>query len=386
MNTIKYKSSTFLFFFIMIMLPFVQLGMSYYVSVFFLCFLVALAVSLKMSNISAQLVNIIFYSAAIFLIKVCSLLFSGAEIRDILIPLREWLCYLGIILISTKISKGSVSIKVIKRTTTILLLTILTMVIIQKMFIARGIYFGFPIDYFVVNQGTLLGSKNALYYGTKFRPTSFYGEPSYTSWITISLALIILIRNEFTIKLKLFIVGISLLIILMSESLSGILAFLLIVSFWYAKLRNAKTSFFLLSLLACMMVFTLLFYASAEFAGRISLILINQDTSSNIRFQEPFSVIREMFFQEKLLGVNNFGSMQIDNAGLGLIIQYGILSVPLILLLLKFIKKNGLLMLYILLALNFNGAFFRYDKVLVISLIIGLTNTNIYFRKLNHDF
>jgi hypothetical protein len=111
---------------------------------------------------------------------------------------------------------------------------------------------------------------------------------------------------------------------------------------------------------------------SNDLSNRFEAIIDLTDKSSNIRFQDPLFYINKILTEGQIFGVLDFAKLSIDNAGLGLFIQYGILSLVIMYCLLKSANKV-LLVLYIILSLNFNGTFFRYDKALIISLTIGLS-------------
>ncbi|WP_336093989.1 hypothetical protein [Leeuwenhoekiella sp. CH_XMU1409-2] len=373
-NRIKLPNA--LLFLILCSLPFMQLGFTYYISVFFLLFLVSFLSAFSVKFFFGFNAKFLIFGSLFFFIKVFSLVVAEENFsyRDILLPLRELLCFIGIIVISLYLKQCVVDIKKVQVFFLLFLTTILVLVISQYIFFSRGIYVGLPIDFFVINEATLSGSEKALRFGTRYRPTSFYGEPSYTSWITLSILTIILFRNEFNKIFKLKVIFVCFGIVLISQAVSGVLAILVTTLAYFLYYSNSNILKKIRFLIAAGIVFTLSIYLSEELQSRIYAILSNEDVSSNIRFLEPYLILKDMVNNANFFGVSNYSELMsiIDNAGFGLIIQYGVISIFILILLLKFVK-NKILWLYLILSLNFNGTFFRFDKVLVISLVVGMS-------------
>ncbi|MEH6659258.1 hypothetical protein [Leeuwenhoekiella marinoflava] len=361
---------------ILISLPFMQLGLTYYISVFFLLFLVSFLRALSVKSFFGANSKYIIFGGLFFFLKIFSLVLSEDTFsyRDILIPLRELFCFIGIILISLYLKQCVVDIKKLKLFFLFFLSTILILVVSQYIFFARGIYFGLPIDFFVVNEATLSGAEKALKFGSRYRPTSFYGEPSYTSWITLSILMVVLFRKEFNKAFKIRVIFISFGIVLISQAISGMLAISVTSLVYFLYYSNSNILNKTRLLIVAGIIFSLSLYTSEELQSRIYSILSNEDVSSNIRFLKPYLILKDMINNADFFGVNNYSELLsvIDNAGFGLIIQYGVISVFILILFFKFVEKK-VLWLYLILSLNFNGAFFRFDKALVISLVIGMS-------------
>lgn len=371
------SSSNDLIFLIIVSIPFIQLGIEYYISVFFLVFNVLLMLSLnRVTNKSA---NFLFVGCSVFLLKFFVLGFNSADSRSLLIPLREMSCFVGLILISNKLrysdyNKFHLYFK-------LMLILILLVVIYQYFQIKNGQYFGFPVKYYVKNKLTLEGAELALYHGTRFRPTAFYGEPSYTSWVTLTLLAVLLKISTF--KTSVIYIFISLFIVSISQSLAGILSIVLFSTYWIlfksqyniagSRVHIRKIPFSLIiSVVIVFFIFVISFFVfSEEFSNRLSKVLLNKDESSSFRINYAFTYFYNSFSNGAIFGVNNMSTLWIDNAAVSLLIQYGILSFILFGVIYFFVNNN-IVRLYIVMSLFFNGAFFSYDKIILLSLVFGV--------------
>lgn len=381
-----YENSWFVFL-ALLSIPFIQLGISYYLSVFFIVFCCALLICFNSILYNSKLLYLILLSVSfVFLFKFISLVFSGSSTRDSFIPIREWLCFCAIFIFSENVKRFNfLNFRLIGRTIFIILLCIFGLVLFQLYFFSKGSFFGFPSEFFVINQGTLLGVDKALYFDSRLRPMAFYGEPSYTGWIVFSLLFVVLSRTEFNFRFKVYVISLSLLIVLLSQSFSGILAISLISIYWYVfTSRNSLVSLGLVCLVA-FIFFVALFDFSTEFRERVLSINSNEDVSFNIRIDQPIDLIVEMYNRGDFFGVANFSELQVDNAGFALVLMYGVMSI-FILLSLFFYFNNFALFLYVLISLNFNGAFLRFDKVLLLGLVVGLCYNSVFSNRSKYVF
>lgn len=380
---VRVSNSNWIVYLILIFIPFIQLGISYYESVFFVVFLVSFTFSIKvcLSNNRFFYFSLMFMTF-IFLLKFVLLLFSNSSFREALIPMREFLCMISIYIISVRIKDVKyLNYKFLSKLILIILVAILIIVCFQLFYFSYGIYVGLPQDWFVINQGTLAGAEQAFYFGTRFRPVSFYGEPSYTGWVVVSLLTVVLSRSEFVFRFKYLIIALSFGIVILSQAFSGILAVSILVFYWYLLSFNKNKYLLLFSVtLIFLLFFALLFNYSEEFQRRIIGISSSEDISFNVRVLEPFEQLNAMISAGEFFGVYNFSDLGVDNAALGLVLMYGISSF-FILFLLYFYINNNFVFLYLLLSLNFNGAFLRFDKVLLFALVIGLCYQSIFSKK-----
>lgn len=359
---------------ILLCIPFIQLGLSYYISISFVLFMAILSYCISGLTYSFKLNQIALWMLSLFLLKIALLTYSSADTRAILIPAREFICALGMILIAAKIRNSTVEDSLVLKIILGALLVLLFLVCIQTFFIARGSYIGFPTQYYIMNQETLNKAEDALYHGTRYRPAAFFGEPSYTSWIVLSLLTVALCaknpsRNSMYVALIL-----SFLVVLVSFSMAGIFAVAMLCTYWFVfetKKVNSVLLNFMVALVAGSIVMAVLFYFGGEVSERIVAILNSDDDSANNRLAEPMEYIDKILIEGHWFGLKNYADLHINNAGLGMIINYGVLFIPILGVLLFFVKRK-LLLLYIVLSLNFNGTFFRFDKALIVGVTIGL--------------
>lgn len=374
--SIKYsKMPIVIIYLFLIVLPFIQLGFSYYASVAFLSFVIIFLLSFRTTILKKKrIIYVILFGCILFLLKTGILYFFQNDLRETLIPLREMLCFIALILISTFLSNAHINYVKVEKILVFFLVVTLLIVIIQKILLSRGVYFGFPVNSFVANQATLNGMDYALKNETRFRPTSFYGEPSYTSSVIFSLLTMLLLFKEVSMRTKYISIFISLLITILSDSFSGILAISLYVALWFLQLIIQKKNFKIgisVIVISFIAVLLILFFSN-EFQERILNISRSSDESFSIRMLYPILIIQKMSFPQILFGVNSYTQlMSIDNAAYALFIHYGILSLMLLIALWRFIKDK-MIIIYFAIMLSFNGTLFGFDKILIISIVIGL--------------
>jgi hypothetical protein len=381
--------SPFLIFCMLLLVPFLQMGYSYYSSVSFFGLIAFFFISFNSGINSSRVLFYSVFSFFFFLIKIIHVSISTEDIRNSLIPFREAFCFIGFVFLTNKISEINFNLEKIAKLVKILLLSILVMVLIQMFYLSNGQYFGFPVKYFAMNKETLESADLALSSGSKYRPTAFYGEPSYAGWIVLSLMAILL---QITDKLNGYIyIIVSLFIVILLESFSGILSIGIYTVFWL--LTNNKKSIDLginlsKTLTISFISFLLLFFLSTSFQKRVTNLIAFEDSSFVFRLINPYRYMVKMINNNNFLGVNNFSELLIDNAAWALLLQYGILAIFILYLLLKYSSSSILTTIYIILALNFNGTFLSFDKIIISSLVIGflkLTNVNYqpesYFKR-----
>ncbi|MBX3257349.1 MAG: hypothetical protein KF862_24705 [Chitinophagaceae bacterium] len=376
---VKYKNRHIVFF-LFLMIPFLQLGFSYYLSVSFLAFLLVIIKSGISIRYSSTLLLMLFLGSFFFIFKSVSLLTYATDLRNILIPCREMICYIGILLISNFIgTKVLINEKQLFNVCFILLLIIFLLVLIQYFFIIRGIYIGIPLKYFVFNKDTIEGLIHAMTFGIIVRPTSFYGEPSYTGWICLSILCIILNNPKVSIERKIVSILLAISIVLLSLTMAGILGIFVFCIIWYliSQNKNLNPLVILATLIVGILIIYFVLTTKNSIGVRLVSILNNEDVSSNIRLNLPANYYEEMLRNGQLFGVSNYGELQIDNAAWGLVLQYGILSICIVLMISAY-YKHTLLILYIFISLNFNGAFFRFDKAIITGLVCGFV---VYYTK-----
>lgn len=366
----------------LLFLPAIQLGYSYYFSVQIFFFGLLFLIALWNIEVNNKCLNYVFIGMFFFLIKILNILTSANDDREILLVLREFICFSAIILISHRISLINYNWDFIYKILFIVNISILLMVLFQLYFFSQGQYFGVPSDWFIMNKETLDYAELALYHGTRYRPPSFFGEPSYTAFISLFILVLVILSDFISIRRKVLISLVSLIIMFISGTMSGILSVIIFFLYYFVKIAPKNKKILVLILTAIgIFAFILAVLTSTEFSSRFLNLQSNSDSSSSKRLIDPIVYFLNNNEFEQIYGVNKFGKLLIDNAALGLLIHYGILSIFIILTLFWYIR-NDILIIFVLLVFNFNGAFFAFDKVIVLSLMIGLSKS-VFFSKYN---
>lgn len=373
---------------IMLSIPAIQLGHSYYISIAFGMFSYCLLRSVKLYNNNTY--SAVAVSCLCFLLKGMINATGTMSFNEVLLPLREMVCFVALIFISQKIKNDSTKPEVWSKRILIFLSLMLLLVVFQNYKIGNGQYFGIPVEYFVTNAGALGGAEDALFHQTRFRPTSFFGEPSYTAFVVLSLLVIFFeTPNKLSEKIKCTVIG--LIIVAVSQSLAGLLAIVFVFLYWVLASKKYKIS--VARKYALILVLILVVAVGLYFSDEIYLRFINTftggDESSTTRLNEPASLLVDVIQKGALFGVDFqyiekfLGYSNLDNALFRFFIYYGLLIIIPLATVLIYVR-SGFLALYIILTMNFNGDFFSYDKVLIVALVVGLSKAkSLDLRKVN---
>lgn len=369
---------------ILLMTPLLHLGFSYYISAQIVGFL-SLAALVMFSRFERRAVIFASICAFLFIVKLVAVLHTSVS-RDLLVVLREMACFILLLLAVRPISALCRPERVSKLYVWFLWIASL-LIMTQYFAIANGFFLSFPNEWFVMNRGTLEGVNLALYHESRLRPTGFYGEPSYMAFILIS-AFVVFLSYEARWKILLSVAALNALVLVFLGSLSGYLAFIIIAAvFGYLKLsaeggRNKLNASLLLGVLAVFMLSV--FVSQGEFIARLSSFSIDTevDPSAYVRFVVPYLIFMQMIDDGAWFGyansemqnlVGGFDIGWIDNALFYLLLHYGIASTLLFIYFLAFYVRHPFLITYILIVLNFNGAYFSFDKTVVMALVLGFS-------------
>ena len=377
-------------------IPFMQMGVSYYLSVqvgLFIILFFAVEFRIILKNLpmfiivlSAMLISTLFY--------IDSPYFLHSMIRVI----REMLFLVVIVAICNTPQVYIEKHKPVLVAIAILVLTIFTSVFLQFYFykyLSSTLFF-VPSQFYIAGFATLADT-----WGTfaeahgivvKIRPSSFYAEPSYLGFIILSLATIIL-RVFYDNKYKKILLSVLFISLLLSQTLSGLVAFGLLLGVFYFKNFSRIHPFILTSIFLLTPVYFLLFPLPELIERLLSFSDRREEVSGFIRLVLPFELISRVLIhspfgvpQDELLSFLRQPSVGIepymlqpsalfglqlaglDNAFLNLFIFYGIFGS---LIIWVFIRKinEPLLLLYIFLAAMFSGSIFSFDKTVVISMV-----------------
>ncbi|MCD6566654.1 MAG: hypothetical protein J7K53_12015, partial [Bacteroidales bacterium] len=260
-------------------------------------------------------------------------------IHAVLISLREAVIFLIILgIITTK----KISFDLNKKSIEILLYFFLIVVTVQAIGFTMGVVLFPPSQLLIENQDTLQGLHYAASLGLfhSIRTCAFYGEPSYLAFVTFSATFIILANPVYTLREKIKFLIIGSFIVIISRSLSGILA-ITILSSAFAWKQCSKKNVILFMLI--IVILLLIVFFSTEFVDRVtpilSLDISNIDNSTAIRLIYPWNLIADTFQTYYLGGVSRdlifkiYGTniQGLDNGLFNLLINYGYLGVGVIL-------------------------------------------------------
>lgn len=367
------------------MVPFIQLGISYYLSVQIVAFIVLILIVSQRIERRAALFAV--GGAAVFGLKIVELLMIQANTHDFLVVLREALCYSVMLLafggLSRMVGRGRLGIA--EKVIFPIMIASVLLIVWQFIAIKNDAFVSFDKSWFIMNQPTLAGVKEALLEHSRLRPVGFYGEPSYMAFVMISILLVGLFYFRKAADVVLL-CGMCLIGLLLLGSLSGVLAYGILVAAYFLfrpGRRNLATkrlvgAFTILGVLSICLVWVL----PSEYYARIAGILnngISHDTSANIRFVLPSELLLKMaksgqwvgYTASALEGFINGRINSIDNALLWVLLEYGMLGIVLLGLYITYIR-NVTLVAYFIVCLNFNGSIFSYDKAVIVSIALGL--------------
>src|SRR5690606_32763711 len=100
----RFMGVNYLIVIILISVPIIQLGITYYLSISFLIFLIGFGYSSTKFFNSLYVNKYVVIALAVFFVKIFTLAHASVEYRAILLPAREMVCAIGIILMSAYIT------------------------------------------------------------------------------------------------------------------------------------------------------------------------------------------------------------------------------------------------------------------------------------------
>ncbi|MGY3361272.1 hypothetical protein ACVWZK_007935 [Bradyrhizobium sp. GM0.4] len=365
---------------LLILLPFIQLGFSYYLSVAGFGALFLLVTSGK-NFVSLFERNIALRVMAAAAMLVATSLYAGAETEDILRTAREAVFFFLI--------TGCVSWKLNnfrpRRALDLVLVVcgaLFVLVFVQFIYLRNGVYFGLPPEYYSQNAGTIPGVLDLIY--SHIRPAGTFGEPSYLGGVCLGLLFACTPALASLPRAKLVLL-ILLAIVILSSSLSAILTFGLYLTYYHARHSKHPGNYLLLVvLLGC--VTAVLFVTDSPIASRLSDLGSERDASAMDRFILPLQIIPSVlsenplgvpFLKFAVTSIVDFGAIGLrllHNGLLNAIINYGIFGIFVVYVFLSS-ALNGYMRFYLLFISMQNGAIFSIDKFFVISLCVMLHNS-----------
>ncbi len=366
----------------LLLLPFVQVGLSFYVSV--QLFIFFMLVSLL--NVEDFIKNV-GWAATFFVLMMSPSLFYTVDdqLHMVLGVGRQFICFFVLLAVLNRSYLMHVRIDNLEIKIVGLLSFFLFVTAIQYVGLKIGYAFNIPSGFLIANQNTMMGFEKAVELGLHagIRPSAFYGEPSYLSFVCVSLVFIA--YSSFQSNQNLLLVTLlAFAIVILANSLSGVLAIVALFSIRFmSKVKKIESIVALMIYFISVVIVAALFNQSPIMQRMLGIIGFGEgvDVSSNIRIFAPFSLLSEVFLnypfglpKEMLIDVINSnyeeGFRGTDNGFFNIFINFGYIGFVIVGVILYKLKNDLLLIVFVLLSSMFNGAFFSYDKIAVIGLSI----------------
>ena len=376
---IQIKIDTGAYFALVVMLlPILQIGFTYYLSVASICFALAMLLMVLRGVLTPQ--NILLAAITGLIFALLPFIQSGFSGDGYLRYFRE--LFFAFILIAfflfVRNSRNTAFIEPPYRILLIVVLFELVFTLIQLYFLPKVVYIGLPRDIFVNNAENLPDYLD-LYY-SYIRPFGTYGEPSYLAFIMLAVMMMVYGNIEHS-KPARFVFAMAAIVGLISQSMSFIIFSALI--FFPSVLRYMKATFgqagdFIVATVALVSIGTIFSLSRSQD------ILSGTDASANYRFFLPIAALPQYISEHPLgapvPGVIDFfvnrdsassvtAIRSIDNAFLGLAYSYGMMALLFIFAIFVNIRSYTVFA-FVFASMSFNGAVFSVDKVPVIILAV----------------
>lgn len=262
-------------------------------------------------------------------------------------------------------------------------LFMLIFVLVQTLFLARGLYFGIPDGFFVQNAGAL-PTELALFYSS-LRPSGSYGEPSYLGVVCITLiygCLPALQRRE-NAKISIFV---NFIVVLGSRTLLGIGGAVLIFICEVASKSRGNTKKVVALSIIILMGFGILLTEN-DISSRLYEIRMGEDASTLDRIGRPVLLLWDLMasnpvgtpmsiFIERgyITEVDAYSEYITHNGLANMFINYGYFGFIMLLLILYELKSLTKIVFVLIVSVQ-NGAFLAPDKLFLIGLGMMLYNS-----------
>lgn len=370
---------------ILLCIPFIQLGFQYYLSVMILAFILILFIP-SIREIHAATPTLAFI-LPLMLLPTLLHINLDTGLHSLLRSAREFICLAVIyIFVSQRTAiaeRIKLNFKFVKFATALLALSLLAVVIVQYVFLKRGIGYFIPADYYILNAGTIPTELDLLW--SRIRPSATFGEPSYLGFVTTSLLFVVLhaFHNH---KYKFIIVGVLIFTVVLSNTLAGIIACasILFIYLWmhYNK-SHQRLSIMMLSLAAVLVItfsgflniterLSNLTDAKVESSG-YNRVTVPLKVVSTILIQSPVgvpthalpAVFRSLHYEAK-----DFAGGPLSNGFFNIIINYGVFGMIIIYFVIRATHGYLPLVAYLFFSSMFNGGIFTFDKATIIGITI----------------
>ena len=374
-----------------LLLPILQFGFSWWINVSTLACLLIL-IKLRIDRVHIKSLVLSPYIALVFLMYLTYLSQDFGNIHSFLRVSREALVLLLMLLLMGKFEKWNTSELNLKFDNVLLLISFceLFLVIIQFIGIKKGIWFGPSSDWFA-GRGNVIPTILDLRY-SKIRPSGTFSEPSYLGIICISLMMMSGFNKRLN-KKNFMILYLNYLIIILSQSKSALL-FGSILLFLHYKRSDGGIKFYYRSLIVP--IFVILSLLNSVF---LLGILSSSKGSLSIqnRIFRPFEMLFGYLmsnplgssFYKRIYGLaDNVSGLTwesvLHNSFFNLIFSYGIVGFFLIFGILRFSKRDKIVLLYLVSAMLQNGSFLDFDKLYLVFFTISIYRLRVRNIFANH--
>jgi hypothetical protein len=366
-----------------------QFGYSVHLSVAGACFILALVYSIKKLTPLRLALGLI--GAVLIVMPV---IFSPGDFTSSALyrSIREAACFLVLVVLARVevefgiASKARIACGLWITNIGLLLITMLQAIDLK--FGRSGVFF-VPYTYFprpISLDGCWTVASCWLEFGhlhgipTEIRPAATYAEPSYLGFVVLCLVFVSRkIIGESGIG-RIAFVSVAMATVLLAQTTSGIVA--LVLMLFATRKRSLWKS-------AGLILASLLFLSGAAFmlSDRFTDIMQGSDVSFLGRLIYPLQAVGEALQQGYLLGVpseylgkvvsseviaaTGMATGASDNALINMFLLYGMVGGVLVLTIL-FLRRGFPEIVLLLLSMQFNGAIFMYDKVVMLSLVLVL--------------
>jgi len=273
-----------------LILPFLQIGISYYASGAVMLMFVMLFKwrDLIFSGFLQHPIRTLLCALAF----VMPMLYpAGVDEIDVQRALREVLILLLMVTAFGRVGEDldAARAKTLSTVTCLIIAGYLGLVLIQLVLIPRQIYFGLPKGLFVINDATIPEALDLLY--SKIRPTGTFGEPSYLGFVLTSLAFGLMPLADKWLMPRLAIYCVAF-IALAIQSLSFFIAIALIIGYARPGLKNIKVGAIIPAIMGLLLLAVIFSDVLDSFLTRLSTISDQSlEVSGYVRIFGPLSII-----------------------------------------------------------------------------------------------
>ena len=363
----------------LILLPFIQLGFNFYVSIQLIVLL------LIISFISSEdLMRNLIYGSWLSLLMTMPIFFeltSDYE-HELLLVAR---LYLGLVIVVTFLQQRKnityFNENIAKIITTICV-SLFVFTLVQQQAFSHGVLLVIPQELFIAN-GDTVQTQLDIDWGARVSAT--FGEPSYLSFIALTLYVIVL-TNFTSSKVKTINLLALWAIIFLSSSLAGLISFT-VITLIYLKNRVDFKSFIYIAIPIIILIINIgpLLLSENIIDRIIQNTNLDIDDSTSGRILHAFELV-QYAFEYSPIGltteqlINHVGENIYIGSDNGILLMFAHFGVTAFFIFgwffyhVKF-RSNQILGIYMFMACIFNGSVFSIDKVAVIGLVV-LFQTN----------